>query len=208
MSFSENPPYRIHTRRLVVRCWSPADAPLLKAAIDESLAELRPWMPWAKHEPGDLESKVQLLRKWRAAFDLNQDFVYGIFSPDEAQALGSTGLHTRAGEGALEIGYWVRTSQAGRGLATEASAALTKVAFEVHGVDRVQIHCDPANERSTSVARKLGFTHEATLRRRGVTSDSTRRDLMLWTMFRDEYSRSALPEAEVEAFDVMGRRLL
>lgn len=33
-------------------------------------------------------------------------------------------------------------------------------------MDRVQIHCDPANERSVSVVRKLGFTHEATLRRR------------------------------------------
>ena len=28
------PPYRIVTPRLVMRCWHPADAPLLKAAID------------------------------------------------------------------------------------------------------------------------------------------------------------------------------
>ncbi len=52
MGLSENPPCRIHTRKLVLRCWNPTDAPLLKAAIDESLDELRPWMPWARNEPG------------------------------------------------------------------------------------------------------------------------------------------------------------
>mgnify|MGYP006158626091 CR=1 FL=1 len=35
-------------------------------------------------------------------------------------------------------------------------------------IDRVEIHCDPANVRSASVPRKLGFRHEATLHRRAV----------------------------------------
>ena len=30
----QGPAYRIHTQRLVLRCWQPTDAPLLKAAID------------------------------------------------------------------------------------------------------------------------------------------------------------------------------
>ena len=48
-------------QRLVLRCWNPADAPLLKAAIDGSLEHLRPWMPWARHEPEALEAKVERL---------------------------------------------------------------------------------------------------------------------------------------------------
>ena len=47
----QGPAYRIHTQRLVLRCWQPTDAPLLKAAIDASLEHLRPWLPWAQHEP-------------------------------------------------------------------------------------------------------------------------------------------------------------
>lgn len=39
------PAYRIVTPRLVIRCWNPPDAPLLKAAIDASLDHLRAWMP-------------------------------------------------------------------------------------------------------------------------------------------------------------------
>lgn len=56
------PAYRIHTARLVIRCWNPADAPLLKAAVDASLDHLRPWMPWAENEPQELDKKIDGLR--------------------------------------------------------------------------------------------------------------------------------------------------
>ena len=58
-------------------------------------------MPWAEHEPQPLDQKVELLRTFRGGFDLGQDFVYGILAPDESQALGGTGLHTRVGEDAF-----------------------------------------------------------------------------------------------------------
>ena len=54
------PPYRIVTERLVVRCYDPRDAPLVKEAIDSSLDELRAWMPWAHDEPKPLDEKVEL----------------------------------------------------------------------------------------------------------------------------------------------------
>jgi hypothetical protein len=43
----KGPAYRIHTQRMVIRCWHPQDAPLLKEAIDQNLDHLRPWIPWA-----------------------------------------------------------------------------------------------------------------------------------------------------------------
>ncbi len=68
------PAYRIKTLRMVLRCWDPADAPLLKAAIDENLDHLRPWMPWAHDEPEELQAKIERLRVMRGKFDLGQDF--------------------------------------------------------------------------------------------------------------------------------------
>lgn len=91
------PAYRICTPRLVIRCWQPAGAPLLQAAITASLEHLLPWMPWAHDEPEDLQTKVERLRRFRGHFDLGQDYVYAILSRDETQVLGGTGLHTRAG---------------------------------------------------------------------------------------------------------------
>lgn len=55
-----DPPYRIVSERLVIRCWEPPDAPLLKDAIDSSLEHLQPWMPWAQTEPQLLSEKVAL----------------------------------------------------------------------------------------------------------------------------------------------------
>ena len=109
------PAYRIHTERTVLRCWDPADAPLLKEAIDASLDHLRPWMPWAENEPEDLPAKVARLRRFRAEFDLGQNFIYGIFDREERRVLGGTGLHLRVGPGALEIGYWIRADETNQG---------------------------------------------------------------------------------------------
>ena len=202
------PAYRIVTKRMVIRCWHPADAMLLKEALDASLDHLRPWMPWAHEEPEDIEKKINKLRTFRGRFDLGESFVYAVFNRDETQVLGGTGLHTRIGEGALEIGYWIRASHINKGLATESSASLTKVAFEVHKVDRVEIHCDLQNLRSAAVPRKLGFSHEATLRKRAPHPGENLRDVMIWTLFASDYPSSPSASAEIEAFDVIGRKIL
>ncbi len=203
-----DPPYRIVTERLVVRCWEPSDAPLLKAAVDSSLDHLRPWMPWAHDEPQSLEEKVKLLRTFRGRFDLGQDFVYGIFTSDEAEVVGGTGLHTRVGAEALEIGYWIRESRVRAGLATEAAAALTRVAFEICGVDRVEIRVDPANEPSAAVPRKLGFAEEARLRRRLTSGEGAApRDAVIFSLFRDGLADAPAGSAVFQAFDAAGRRV-
>ena len=202
------PAYRIHTARMVLRCWEPADAPLIAAALIESRDHLMPWMPWAANEPVELSQRVKWLRKFRGEFDLDQDYIYGVFNPDESRVIGGTGLHTRAGEAAREIGYWIHVDFTHRGLATELSAALTRVAFEVDQVNRVEIHCDPRNIYSAAVPRKLGYTLEGTLRARTIGSDGLPSDSMVWSLLRDEYPASPSASAQVEAYDATGQRLL
>jgi RimJ/RimL family protein N-acetyltransferase len=200
------PPYRIVSERLVLRCWEPRDAPLLKDAVDSSIEHLLPWMPWAVHEPQSLQEKVDLLRQFRGNFDLGKDFVYGIFAADESEAVGGTGLHTRIGDQAYEIGYWIRASRAGAGVATEATAALTRVAFELTDVERLEIRCDPANERSRAIPRKLGYTEEATLRRRLNYPEP--RDVVVYSLFREDFGSSPAAGTAVEAYDAAGVRVL
>jgi RimJ/RimL family protein N-acetyltransferase len=201
-------PYRVETERLVLRCWEPRDARLLKEAVDSSLDHLRPWMPWAAYEPQSVEAKADRLRIFRGEFDLDRDYVYGILSRDERLVVGSSGLHTRLDAGGLEIGYWIRASHVGRGLATEAAAALTKVAFELAKTERVEIHCRPDNVASAAVPRKLAFTHEATRRELSRDSDGTAHDSMIWTLLGREYPSSPAARTAVAAYDVLGERLL
>jgi RimJ/RimL family protein N-acetyltransferase len=201
------PIYRICSQRLVIRCWHPSDAPLLKIAIDESREHLKPWMPWAHGEPEDIGNYIERLRRFRGKFDLSQDFVFGIFDQAEQIVLGGTGLHTRVGESAREIGYWIHQDHIGIGLATETVSALLKVAIAVEGMHRVEIHCDPNNVRSSAVPKKLGFTLEAVLKKRQRSLDQWL-DVMIWTMFADKYYSSSAAAIEIEAYDVIDRRIL
>jgi RimJ/RimL family protein N-acetyltransferase len=155
---SASPPRRIETDRLVLRALEPDLAPLVKAAIDASLPELKAWLPWAAGEPTPIEEKVAYAEGAAAAFDAGEDFTYAILDPTETEALGSSGLHARCGEGCLEIGYWIRTDRTGEGLATEAAGALTRVALGLAGVERVVIECDPDNVPSRRIPERLGYT--------------------------------------------------
>ncbi len=176
------------------------------AAKNASKEHLLPWMPWAQGEPSDLAANLALIRAWHAQFDTDQDYVYGVFDRATSAVVGGTGLHERVGKNAREIGYWVCADAINRGIATEVSAALTKIGFEIMGLDRIEIHCDVRNERSAAVPRKLGYVHDATLRRRAITVGGPA-DSMIWTMFADEFPARAAARVEIEAFDVLGNRL-
>ena len=204
------PPYRIVTERLVVRCWDPRDAPLLLEATVASLEHLRPWRPWADDEPMSLPGQVEKLRRFRARFDLGEDFIYAILDAGETQVLGGTGLHRRVGDAAFEIGYWIRADRLREGLVTEAVAALTRVAFAVCGVDRVEIHVETANVASARVPPRLGYREEARLRRRlpaGIPGGEPR-DMVVYTLFAAELAGSPAAATPVAAFGAGGDRVL
>ena len=199
-------PYRIETERLVLRCWNPVDAPLLKDAVDRSLEHLRPWMPWTPDESEPVADVVERLRAFRADYDRDQNWIMGVFSPDEAGVLGGTGLHpSREGDEGREIGYWIAADAVGRGYATELTAVLTRVGFELLGLERIVIRVDPANDRSNRVPPKVGYTQEALLRRRlPQKRGSGLRDMNIWTMFRDELAASPAMAYAYAAFDATG----
>jgi RimJ/RimL family protein N-acetyltransferase len=201
------PAYRVVTERLVIRCYNPADVYLLQQAVSDSVEHLKPFMPWAESSAAEtLDVKLERLRQLRGKFDLGQDFIYGIFSQDESLFIGGTGLHTRVGDNAREIGYWIHKDYLRKGYATEVSAALTKVAFEVDNMERVEIHCSVTNHASAAVPRKLGYIHETTRRRLSYTREGPQ-DSMIWTLFKDEYPQTPSARANIAAFDAIGRKI-
>ena len=164
-------------------------------------------MPWAHEAPLPLEQTVELLRGFRGAFDLGQDYVYGILAGDESEAVGGSGLHTRVGAEAFEIGYWIRASRSGEGLATEAAAALARVGIELCEAGRIEIRVDPENAASLAIPRKLGFTEEGRLRRALQGADGTPRDAVVFALLADELAGTPVASVPLEAFDATGARV-
>ncbi len=202
------PVYRIITPSLLIRCPEPSDAPALDLAIKQSLDHLLPWVLWAKNEPVSIAERIDFLRRTRGNFDLDTDYGYLIFNRSEDQLIGGAGLSIRLGLDAREIGYWIHKDHINRGYATEVSAALTRIAFEVDHVRRVEIHCGPKNVRSAAIPRKLGFILEATLHNRVTETSGNLRDTMIWSLFTEHFPTSIPAKLELQAFDVIGRRII
>ncbi len=177
----------LETKRLLLRPWQQGDAPHLKAAIDANLDHLRAWLPWAMHEPSPLEVVAARIARFEQDFAAGLDATYGIFARDDGRVLGGTGLHLRIAAG-VEIGYWLDHRELGQGFATEASSALTAEAFRHPEVARVQIRCDPRNQRSAAVPRRLGFRHVDTLTADTHTPGGSLRDTMIWELTRADCS--------------------
>jgi len=140
-----------------------SDAEAFNAAVHASLDELRPWMPWAAAEPRTVSERLELIRDWARERESGGDESFGIFL--DGVVVGACGMHRRIGEGGLEIGYWVRTADTGRGIATEAARQVCARAFADDEIDRVEIHHDRANPRSGRIPAKLGFERVGEARR-------------------------------------------
>ena len=193
--------YRIETERLVIRCYEPGDAPKLHEAITRSLDHLRPWLPWVQQEPKPPEARAGLIRLFRGQFDLGLDYAFGIFDKEEMELIGSTGLHTRIGRNAREIGYWIGIDHVGRGYATEAVSALVKTGFDIEGLSRIEIRCAPENTRSQHVPEKLGFKMENIVKRI-LYQDMV--ETMIWSMTKKEYASSLIRHVQMRAYDLTG----
>jgi ribosomal-protein-serine acetyltransferase len=140
---------------ILMRRWRVGDAEALATAVAESAEHLRPWMPWIANEPLPLDRRRAMLATWAEDWDSLGDRLFGIFATDSV--VGACGLHRRAGDSTLEIGYWVHVDHVGRGIAPAAAAAATDDAFRRPQIEQVEIHHDRANTASAAVPRKLGF---------------------------------------------------
>lgn len=201
------PAYRVRTPRLLLRCYEPSDIEPRLEAVVSSGEHLHGFFPPTPAGPLPLDFHLAQVRRFRGNFDLDQDRCYVALDAETGELLGEVCLLTRAGLGAREVGYWMRRSATGRGLATEMAAAATRIAFELDKVKRMDLMCSPENTASAGVARRLGYTLEGRLRDRQLAPHHQRGDLFCFTLLASEYPQSAAHAVPIEAFDMLGRRL-
>jgi RimJ/RimL family protein N-acetyltransferase len=160
-----NVPEVVETERLTLEAVRPGRGADINAAVAESYAELKRWMPWAKEPPSaeDSEGHCRLMHsRWLAREELDYCFV----RKSDRLLVGKGGLHSIDWSlPRFEIGYWIRTSCARQGLATEAARALAEMARRTLGAVRIEIGTDARNVASRKVAEKAGFELEGIRRK-------------------------------------------
>ena len=181
-------PERLLTERFIARCPQPGDGAAVNAAVCETLAELRPWMPWAQTVP-TLDESESHARRAQARFRLREDLVMFIFErlpgDREGSLLGGTGLHRMNwAVRSFEIGYWRRAGHAQRGVITEVVRGVSRMAFDSLAARRVEIRMDTNNLASRRVAERAGFSFEGVLRQDGMTPTGEPRDTCVYSRVR------------------------
>ncbi|OLZ12011.1 GNAT family N-acetyltransferase [Sulfobacillus thermosulfidooxidans] len=177
-------PHEFETERLVIRCPLPGDGTMVYEAMVESHAEVRKWMPWAINLPV-VEEVEENVRRAHINFILREDLRLHLFLKASGRFVGSTGLHRINWDvRRFEIGYWIRTAESGRGLATEAVHGLVRWASEYLNARRLEIRCDARNLRSRKVAERAGFHLEAVLRQEEPGVDGLPRDSVIYVKLR------------------------
>jgi len=167
-------PVEFRTPRLLLRPFRQDDAPALHEAIAESISELRQhlwFLPWVAAEPS-LEAAQVRCRQAEAAFLLRTDLPYLAFNADSGRLVASIGLHrTDWNIPRTEVGYWVRTSERGRGYASEGVMALVDWALNQLRAIRVELVTDERNAGSRAVAERCGFALEGIHRNAALGPD-------------------------------------
>ncbi len=152
--------------KVLLRPFQLADVPVVFAAVRESMAEVSPWMAWC-HPDYSLEDTQSWIEVRDAEWLLGNEFAFAITSAANGQFLGSCGLNTLNELHRLcNLGYWVRTSHAGRGIATRATKLVATWGLQELGLRRIEIVAAEDNLASQRVAEKAGAVREGVLRNR------------------------------------------
>ncbi|MFD0905641.1 GNAT family N-acetyltransferase [Actinomadura sediminis] len=170
-------------------------------------AELRPLEPWQAAEFAahvdrvrddivryvpfgrtvvDEESARAFLQRYADRQAADEGRFYGIWV--DGVLMGGTLFRVfDADRGVCELGVWLDRAARGRGLVTIACRAMLDWAFGVRGMARVEWLCDPANDASIAVAKRLGMTLEG-VQRKAYIADGESRDLHVWAILDEEWA--------------------
>lgn len=149
----------LFSERMVLEPIEPRHSVGLWQAKDVSVKELRHWMSWAE-QPREAQDDFV-----RSAYEQwgKGEWVYVISLNGEPAGTVGIDRHQPLISSA-DIGYWLRTDLTGRGLMTEAAAAVVEYAFDGLSIHRLELRAGLENHGSIRVAEKLGFRRGGVLR--------------------------------------------
>lgn len=157
-------PTEILTERLLLHTFRVEDAEQVLEAVDESRTEVGRWMPWPPFLTEAERSRQESVHS-RERWEARAGFDYTIRRREDDRFLGAISVQEpNWAVPSFDLGYWIRTSETGKGYMSEAVRAVSRMLFAVLGARRVQIVCDENNVRSVRVAQACGFQYEGRMR--------------------------------------------
>jgi ribosomal-protein-serine acetyltransferase len=174
---------------VALRRFHPRDVDAFHTAVDESLNDLIPWMSWAHPAYGreDVAEYIQIVGE---SWETGRYFAFAITDARDGTMLGAASLsHIHPVYHFCNLGYWIRSSQRGNGLASRAARLAAKFGFENLGLIRVEVVIAVGNEASLRAAEKSGAQREGILRDR-ITVREQILDAVMFSFTREDFGPS------------------
>ena len=154
------------TESILVRPFNAADANSLHAAVLASINELCYWMPWC-HPGYSLAEAKAFIEYTESAWANGVEYPLGVFDVGSGEVIGGTGLnHINRAYKIANLGYWVCSPRAGRGIARTAARFAAEIGFQDLQFTRLEIVVLTNNHASQKVAHAVGARLESTARNR------------------------------------------
>ena len=168
-----------------IRPFKAEDGHDLFIAAKESREELATWMVWCKPDYScqDCDAFISSCdTKWH----MRECYNFVIFETLNGDFLGSVSLnHINWTHNYANIGYWVRSSRVGRGIAPAAVRLVTTFGFLALGLSRLEMVVQLENLASRRVAEKVGANPEGILKNR-LLMHSKPCDAILYSLTADD----------------------
>ncbi|NNN02729.1 MAG: GNAT family N-acetyltransferase [Acidimicrobiaceae bacterium] len=120
-------PDALEAEGLVLRHVRLCDLDVLHEAVIRNREYLRPWVgQWILREPVSREVRRHQIEEWIQEYPTGRG---RNVIEENGEFRGMAGLHDRNGPRDVEVGYWVDEIHQGRGVATRATRALTRLAL-------------------------------------------------------------------------------
>ncbi len=158
----------IETERCRLREFSRDDLAAMHAyAAREDVTRFLMW------GPNDLPASEKQLSTFLEAAVETPRLVYelALVPRSGGQLIGALCLYLDADRRTAELGFVLHPDFWGRGLVTEAAAALLQSGFSTLNLARIWATCDTRNVASVSVLEKVGMVREETVRGARETPD-------------------------------------
>jgi len=148
-----------------------SDIDVLYGAVRESIPMLSKWLPWC-HPGYSIEESRLWIESRYDAWIKGIEYDFCIIDIKNGSFLGGCGLNQiNYVHRFSSLGYWVRSTRTGEGIAAKAARLVSQFAFDALNLKRIEIVIACENKKSLRVAEKLGATREGILRNRLVMSD-------------------------------------
>ncbi|MGM0422256.1 MAG: GNAT family N-acetyltransferase [Pseudomonadota bacterium] len=130
--------------------------------VDRNRDHLRQWLCWVD-QTQSADDTLRFIKKAQRRYAQNNGFACGIFFKGDIVGVIVVNeidtAHNRT-----SIAYWLDADYAGRGIMTHAIGAVLDYLFDTLGLNYVSLRAKTRNVRSRSIAERMGFKHEGTLR--------------------------------------------